>query len=131
MHLKLCTLLAYTRLLNLEQFPHVQGATKGIYIHADANLNKVSHVSVADNFFCEHADAEPGSVIACTRDTPSDAQQLILMLVLGVTFVQNARLVKEEMFHTVVVMVFGTHHQLERLFVYQWHQVVDLSYNNH
>ena len=69
-HLKLCTLLAYTQLLNLEQFPHVQGATKGIYIHADANLNKVSHVSAAVFSFCEHADINPGPAFACTRDTP-------------------------------------------------------------
>ena len=93
MYLKLYTPLLYTRILNLGQLSHVQGASKGIYIHADANLNKGSHVSAAVYSFCEHADIDPGSVIACTRDTPSDAQQLILMLVLGVTLVQNVRLV--------------------------------------
>ena len=52
------------------------------------------------------------------------------MLVLDMTLVQNARLVKKEMFHTAVVMVFGIHQNMEHLFVSQWPQVVDLSYNN-
>ena len=62
---------------------------------------------------------------------PKDAQQLILMLVLDVTLVQNARVVKKKMFHTVVVMVFGIHQSMEHLFVSQWPRVMDLSYNNH
>ena len=62
---------------------------------------------------------------------PKDAQQLILMLVLDVTLVQNARLVNKKRFHTVVVMVFGIHQSMEHLFVFQMLQAVDLSYNNH